>query len=261
MRGKETIDPERIPRHIAIIMDGNGRWAKARGLKRYMGHNKGVEAVREAVEGCAELGVPFLTVFAFSTENWQRPRTEVNALMELMVRSLHTEMDSMQRNGVKLSAFGDLSALPSRTRKHLEKAIEETRHNTRLTLTLALSYSARWEIMQAIRKIARQVETGNLKTEAITEQVFEQFLASYPLPDPELLIRTSGEQRISNFMLWQIAYTELYFTPVLWPDFKRTHLFEAVAEFQSRRRRFGLTDEQIAAVSESHPFPATIKKV
>lgn len=260
MRGKEAVDPERLPRHVAIIMDGNGRWAKARGLKRYLGHSRGVDAVREALEGCAELGIPFLTVFAFSTENWQRPRTEVNALMELMVRSLHTEMESMQRNGVRLSAFGDLAALPARTRKHLQKAIEETRNNTRITLTLALSYSARWEILRAAQMLAREAQNGNLSPEAITEEVFNRFLATYPLPDPELLIRTSGEQRISNFMLWQIAYTELYFTPVLWPDFKRNHLFEAVFEFQSRRRRFGLTDEQIDSLSEAHVSQATINK-
>ncbi|MCS6982478.1 MAG: isoprenyl transferase [Flavobacteriales bacterium] len=245
MTAKDSLDPRRIPRHIAIIMDGNGRWARQRGLKRHMGHRKGVDAVRRAVEACAEIGVEYLTVFAFSTENWQRPASEVNALMDLMVRTLNSEMDSLQRNGVRLSAFGDLDSLPSRTRTRLFQAIEDTRHNTRITLSLALSYSARWEILQAVQKLAADVEGGRLHPKDITHTVFRQYLATYPLPDPELLIRTSGEQRISNFLLWQIAYTELYFTPVLWPDFTKEHLFEAVAEFQRRQRRFGLTDEQL----------------
>ncbi|MCS6979376.1 MAG: isoprenyl transferase [Flavobacteriales bacterium] len=260
MSGKEALDPERIPRHIAIIMDGNGRWATSRGLKRYLGHNKGVEAVREAVEGCVEIGVSYLTVFAFSTENWQRPKSEVDALMSLLVKSLHSEVPTMDRNGVRLSAFGDLDSLPSRARKNLEKAMEQTRHNQRLNFNLALSYSARWEILEAVRKIAEKVEAGMLRPSDISDDILRQNMASWPLPDPELLIRTSGEQRISNFLLWQIAYTELYFTPVLWPDFKRTHLFEAVAEFQRRQRRFGLTDEQIVGQAHLKPARAAIKK-
>lgn len=239
------IDAARVPRHIAIIMDGNGRWAKQHGLQRVEGHMNGVRGVREALTGATEIGVTHLTLYAFSTENWNRPSDEVNALMDLLVRTVVNELDELHENSVRLNAIGDLDSLPPGCRSTLEDAMRRTAGNTRITLTLALSYSARWELVRAARSIATAVRNGELDPDAIDERTVADHLATRNMPDPELLIRTSGEQRISNFLLWQIAYAELWFTPVLWPDFRREHLFQAVLDFQSRERRFGLISEQV----------------
>ncbi|HRO97915.1 MAG TPA: isoprenyl transferase [Flavobacteriales bacterium] len=239
------IDAARVPRHIAIIMDGNGRWAKQHGLQRVEGHMNGVRGVREALTGATEIGVTHLTLYAFSTENWNRPSDEVNALMDLLVRTVVNELDELHENSVRLNAIGDLDSLPPGCRSTLEDAMRRTTGNTRITLTLALSYSARWELVRAARSIATAVRNGELDPDAIDERTVADHLATRNMPDPELLIRTSGEQRISNFLLWQIAYAELWFTPVLWPDFRREHLFQAVLDFQSRERRFGLISEQV----------------
>ncbi|KHJ38529.1 ditrans,polycis-undecaprenyl-diphosphate synthase ((2E,6E)-farnesyl-diphosphate specific) [Pedobacter glucosidilyticus] len=246
MSFREQINVSKLPEHVAIIMDGNGRWAKEQGKLRVFGHKNGVLAVRDTVEGAAELGVKNLTLYAFSTENWNRPKLEVTALMELLVSTISKETRTLMDNNVRLNAIGNLDALPSRCYKELKEAMAKTAGNTRLTLTLALSYSSRWEITEASKKIAADVVAGKLKEEDITEALFSSYLTTHNLPDPELMIRTSGEHRISNYLLWQLAYAELYFTHKLWPDFRREDLFEAIFDYQQRERRFGLTSEQIS---------------
>ena len=242
---KESIDPQRLPEHIAIIMDGNGRWAKEKGRFRIFGHENGVKAVREVSEGCAELGVKYLTLYAFSTENWNRPKFEVNALMTLLVKTIRNETKTLMKNGIKLDAIGDRSTLPSECLKELDEAIEITKDNDRMTLILALSYSAKWDIVNATKSIAQKAVSGEIKVEDITEELINNTLTTHKYPHPELMIRTSGELRISNFLLWEIAYSELYFTTVLWPDYRKEHLYEAIVDFQSRERRFGKTSEQL----------------
>jgi undecaprenyl diphosphate synthase len=242
---KSQIILEKLPRHIAIIMDGNGRWAKQHGKPRIFGHRNGVTAVREATEAAAELGVEYLTLYAFSTENWSRPKIEVGALMRLLVESLHKEMNTLNKNNIRLQAIGDLSKLPERTYQALQEGIENTRDNTRMTLVLALNYSAKWEITEASRRLAKRVQAGVLDPADIDEQTFADALSTSGMPDPELLIRTSGETRISNFMLWQIAYAELYFSSVFWPDFRKQHLYQAIIDYQQRERRFGKISEQL----------------
>lgn len=228
-----------LPRHIAIIMDGNGRWARKKGAKRIFGHQNAVEAVRQTAEACARLGIEYLTMYAFSTENWDRPPDEVNALMELLVATIRKETDTLNKNNIRLHAIGDLPSLPVGCQQELQVSIDLTRQNTGLNLVLALSYSGRWEIVQAVRAIAAQIREGRLLEKNITIETFSNYLCTAGIPDPELLIRTSGEMRISNFLLWQIAYTELYITDVLWPDFREQHLLQAIEEFQKRDRRFG----------------------
>jgi len=243
---KESIDSNNLPQHIAVIMDGNGRWAKKQGLmNRLLGHTNAIKAVKEVTEGSAELGIKYLTLYAFSTENWSRPQEEVNGLMELLVSTIRKEIKTLQDNNVSLLAIGDIESLPINCQKELAEAIKATSTNSGLKLVLALSYSGRWEIGNAVSKIAKAVERGDLKASDVNEKVFESYLNTQGIPDPELLIRTSGEMRISNFLLWQIAYTELYITPVLWPDFRREHLHEAILAFQKRERRFGKTSEQL----------------
>lgn len=242
---KDNIDRTKLPQHIAIIMDGNGRWAKGLGKLRVFGHKNGVSAVREVLEGAIELGIPYLTLYAFSSENWNRPKLEVRALMELLISSLNKELVTFQKNGVKLNAIGNLAELPKNTQKTLNDTIEATKENVKCTLTLALSYGSRVEILDATKKIARQLALGTLKEEDITEGLFSQNLYTADLPDPDLMIRTSGEQRISNYLLWQMAYTELWFSPKMWPEFSRNDLFEAIFDYQSRERRFGKTSEQL----------------
>jgi undecaprenyl diphosphate synthase len=234
-----------LPRHIAVIMDGNGRWAKKRGATRIFGHKSATKSVREVTEECAELGIEFLTLYAFSTENWGRPKVEVDALMELLVSSLRKELNTLMKNNVKLNAIGDISGLPKNCRNKLKDTIKETAENNGLTLTLALNYSGRWDIVNAARKYAEAAKEGKVKTENITEDLFSKYMVTNEMPDPELLIRTSGELRISNFLLWQLAYTELYFTDVLWPDFRKNHLKEALVSYQKRERRFGKISEQV----------------
>lgn len=245
MSFKEQINISKLPRHIAVIMDGNGRWAKEKGKLRVFGHKNGVIAVRETVEAAAELGVENLTLYAFSTENWNRPKLEVNALMELLVSTISKETKTLMKNNVRLNAIGDLKALPKRCYEELLEAMNTTAVNTGLTLTLALSYSSRWEITDAVKKIAEEVKAGKLDTQDINEKLFSSYLSTGDLPDPELMIRTSGEHRISNYLLWQLAYAELYFTPTLWPDFRKEDLYKAIVNYQQRERRFGLTSEQV----------------
>ena len=242
---KARIDPERVPGHVAIIMDGNGRWAKQHGEHRIVGHANGVRSVREALTGAREIGVKHLTLYAFSTENWNRPESEVNALMDLLVKTVVDELAELHANSVRLKAIGDLESLPDTCRDTLKDAIRRTAGNDRITLTLALSYSARWELTEMARRIAVKAKAGELDPASIDESTVSANLCTAGTPDPELLIRTSGELRISNFLLWQIAYAELWFTPVLWPDFRKEHLFNAVLDYQSRERRFGKTSEQI----------------
>ena len=237
----EEINKNNLPKHIAITMDGNGRWAKSKGKLRIFGHNNGVKAVRDTVEAAAEIGIKFLTLYAFSTENWNRPSKEVNALMTLLVSAINKETKTLMDNNIKLSTIGDTDSLPSKAKKELAEAIDKTKGNTRMTLVLALSYSGRWDILNAVNEITNK-GVGNDK---ITEEQFQQYLSTKSVPDPELLIRTSGEYRISNFLLWQIAYSELYFTDTLWPDFRRADLAKAILDYQSRERRFGKTTEQI----------------
>lgn len=246
---KEHIDFNNLPRHIAVIMDGNGRWAKKKGALRIFGHRNAVEAVRDITEGCGELGIKYLTLYAFSTENWSRPKAEIDGLMELLVNTLKQEIKRLTENQVKLITIGETSHLPGECQKNLEWAIDQTKNNTGLTLILALSYSGRWEIIKAVKALAKEVHDGNIKVEDINEHLFENYLQTSGIPDPELLIRTSGELRISNFLLWQIAYTELYITPTLWPDFRKEHLYEAIWSYQQRERRFGKTSEQLNPVS------------
>lgn len=243
---KENIDLQKLPSHIAIIMDGNGRWAKRHQHDdRIFGHQNGVTAVREVTEACAELGVNYLTLYAFSTENWSRPKEEVNALMDLLVETIHKETDTLMNNNVRLNTIGDIASLPEKCKMKLLEVIDATQKNDRTTLTLALSYSSRWELISAMKKIARKIKKEELQPENITEEIVNENLNTAGMPDPELLIRTSGEYRISNYLLWQIAYTELYFTSILWPDFTRENLYEAIIDFQKRERRFGKTSEQL----------------
>lgn len=239
------IDKTRLPKHIAIIMDGNGRWAKQQGKDRVYGHQHGVQSVREATEGAAQVGIQYLTLYAFSTENWNRPKAEIDALMELLVKTIHLETPTLTKNKVRLMAIGDLESLPPNCYKELMEAIDETSQNDGLTLVLALSYSSRWEIVNATKKIASAVKSGILKEEEINDKLFASFLSTKSIPDPELLIRTSGELRISNFLLWQCAYTEFCFLEKMWPEFKREDLFYAILDFQQRERRFGKTSEQV----------------
>jgi undecaprenyl diphosphate synthase len=242
----ERIDTGKLPKHVAVIMDGNGRWAKQRGEKRIFGHQNGVRAVKETVEAAAELGVSYLTLYAFSTENWNRPQEEVNALMELLVSTIRSETDTLNKNQIRLLAIGDIDSLPENCRRELQETIDITSGNTRLSLVLALSYSAKWELTRAVKNISMEVLKGALLPENITESLFSEYLSTKGIPDPELLIRTSGERRVSNFLLWQLAYAEFYFTDVLWPDFDRQEFFNAIVDFQNRERRFGLTSEQIS---------------
>jgi undecaprenyl diphosphate synthase len=243
---KKKIDTEKLPSHIAIIMDGNGRWAKGKGKFRIFGHQNGVKAVREAAEACADLGIENLTLYAFSTENWSRPKDEVNALMELLVSTIKKETSTLMKNNIRLRAIGDMNDLPPKCQRELQEAIEETSGNTRLNLILALSYSAKWDLTHAVQKIAMDFNEQKITLSDINEQLIDSYLSTAAYPHPELMIRTSGEQRISNFLLWELAYSELYFTPKLWPDFNREDLYEAIINYQSRERRFGKTSEQIA---------------
>ena len=242
----EKIDKNRLPRHIAIIMDGNGRWAKEKGEDRLFGHFHGVESVRNIVEGCAELGVGYLTLYAFSTENWDRPEYEVVGLMELLVSTIRNEVESLDKNNIRLHVIGDMSMLPDYAQKELNEALEITKDNTGLNLIMALSYSGRWELLNAVKNIAWEVKQGRLSVEEIGQDTLQRFLCTSGFPDPELMIRTSGEYRISNFLLYQLAYAELYFTNVRWPDFRKDNLYEAIWDYQNRERRFGKTSDQLA---------------
>ncbi len=242
---KEELINKGIPKHVAIIMDGNGRWAKQKGEDRVFGHMNGVSSIRDVLKAAIELGVSYLTLYAFSTENWDRPKEEVDALMNLLVKSLLEEIEELNKNGVSLNAIGDLKQLPDNAQALLKKSIDLTKENKVITLSLALSYSARWEIMNATKKIAEKVKDGSVSPEGINEEMFSNELTTVGLPDPELLIRTSGEQRISNFLLWQLAYAEFYFTEELWPDFDKESFFKAIASYQVRERRFGKISEQI----------------
>jgi undecaprenyl diphosphate synthase len=245
MTGKAEIDTQNIPAHVAVIMDGNGRWAKQRGGLRVFGHQSAITAVRETVEEAAELGVRFLTLYAFSTENWNRPALEVMALMQLLVHTIRQETATLLKNSIRLEAIGDLATLPKSCQRELAEAMELTKDGSRMTLVLALSYSGRWDLTQAAKRMAADVATGQLQPGQVTEATVASYLVTAKMPDPELLIRTSGEQRISNFLLWQLAYTELYITDLLWPDFRKEHFQEAIRAYQRRERRFGKTSEQI----------------
>ena len=245
MSYKDQIDLQKLPRHIAVIMDGNGRWAKGKGKLRVFGHHNGVLSVRDVVEGAGDLGIEYLTLYTFSAENWSRPKFEVIAIMELLISTLNKEIAKLMNNNVRLNAIGDLNMLPDKCHKELNNAISKTAANTGLVLTLALSYSSRGEIVQAAKKLAAKVQSGELQPADIDEKMFEDNLYTGGMPNPELLIRTSGEYRISNYLLWQIAYAELYFTAKLWPDFRREDLYEAILDYQKRERRFGMTSEQV----------------
>jgi undecaprenyl diphosphate synthase len=242
---KNSILKNKVPKHLAIIMDGNGRWAKLKNKPRVFGHKNGVSSVRETIEGCRELGIKHLTLYAFSTENWNRPKLEVKTLMSLLVSSLKKELKSLQENNIRLNTIGNLLDLPKNARKELNEVIEKTKNNTSLTLTLALSYGSRDEIVNVIKNISKKVVNNELQVEEINENIINNHLYTFSLPDVDFMIRTSGEKRISNFLLWQIAYAELYFTNTLWPDFKKENLFNAIVEYQNRERRFGKTSEQI----------------
>lgn len=245
---KELIDTGNLPKHIAVIMDGNGRWAQNQGAARIFGHRNAIKAVREVTEGCAELGVSFLTLYAFSTENWARPEFEVKALMELLVQSIGNELPTMQKNNVKLDTIGDMASLPRSCQRQLAEAIEATRQNTGLNLILALGYSGKWDITQAARKIAEDVRNGVVQPAEVNEELIAANLSTAPRPEVDLMLRTGGDHRISNFLLWQLAYSELYFyEDLFWPDFRREHLYEAILSYQNRERRFGKTGEQIKA--------------
>ena len=242
---KEQVLKEKLPQHIAIIMDGNGRWAKKQGKQRYEGHYQGVETVREITEAAAELGVKYLTLYAFSTENWRRPKEEVDALMQLFVQTIEQELPTLNENNIRLKAIGDIESMPEENVKKLKETIAKTEGNNKMTLVLALSYSGRWEIVDAVKKILKDHEKGLVDIETLTDEVFASYLNTAGIPDPELLIRTSGEMRISNYLLWQIAYTELYITQKLWPEFEKEDFYEAIIDFQNRERRFGMTGEQV----------------
>ncbi len=241
----KQIDPTNIPKHIAVIMDGNGRWAQQQGHERLYGHNYGVESVREVLKAAKELKVNYLTLYAFSTENWNRPKEEVEGLMDLLIRTIAGEVDELNSKGIRLLTIGDTEGLPEGCRNELKKAIEITSHNTETSLILALNYSARWEIINATKNIAKRIKNGDIDFDSIDDKMFDEELTTSGIPDPELLIRTSGEHRVSNFLLWQIAYSEFYFTDVLWPDFTKEDLYKAVLDYQSRERRFGLVSAQI----------------
>jgi undecaprenyl diphosphate synthase len=246
---KEHIDLNNLPQHLAIIMDGNGRWAKKKGAMRIFGHRNAIQAVKDVTEGCAELGIKYLTLYAFSTENWTRPKAEVDGLMELLVSTIKGEIKTLMDNKVRLTTIGETSQLPPDCQNNLAWAMSQTKNNTGLTLILALSYGGRREIINAVKQLAAEVKSGKVAPEEINERVLENYLQTSGIPDPELLIRTSGEMRVSNFLLWQIAYTELFITPTLWPDFRREHLYEAIWSYQQRERRFGKTSEQLNPVS------------
>jgi undecaprenyl diphosphate synthase len=241
----ESINKNNLPKHLAIIMDGNGRWAKQKGLLRAFGHENGTKSVKVTVETCAKLGIENLTLYAFSTENWNRPKLEVDTLMNLLISSLKKEFETLQKNNIKLNCIGTIDLLPSKAKKELLEVIEKTKNNTRMTLTLALSYGSREEMLNAVKNICDKVKNNIISIDSIDESIINQHLYTHNLPDVDLLIRTSGEHRISNFLLWQIAYAELYFTDVLWPDFKEEDLYEAIISYQKRERRFGKTSEQI----------------
>lgn len=242
---KGEIIKERLPRHVAIIMDGNGRWAKGQGKFRVFGHTKGVDTVKEITETAADLGIKYLTLYAFSTENWSRPIKEVNALMDLLVRTIKKEMPTLMKNNIRLDAIGNLDSLPKKCLENLNEAKEKTSNNSGMTLVLALSYSAKWDICDAVKRIASDVQAGLINQDQINDDLISKYLSTHGIPEPELLIRTSGELRISNFLLWEIAYSELYFTDVLWPDFRKEELFKALIDYQKRERRFGKTSEQL----------------
>jgi undecaprenyl diphosphate synthase len=245
MSSNTTIDKDNLPQHLAIIMDGNGRWAKQKGFLRAFGHKNGTKSVRTTVESCAKLGIKNLTLYAFSTENWNRPKLEVETLMKLLISSLKKELDTLQKNNIRLNAIGNLDLLPGSAQKELLTVIEKTKENSRMTLTLALSYGSREELLNAVKKISSKVKNNIISQDDIDESIINQHLYTHNLPDVDLVIRTSGEHRISNFLLWQIAYAEFYFTDVLWPDFKETDLYDAIISYQKRERRFGKTSEQI----------------
>jgi len=242
---KEKINIKKLPVHVAIIMDGNGRWALKQGEDRVFGHHKGVDAVREIAETAAEIGVKYLTLYTFSTENWNRPQNEVNALMSLFVETIEKEIPTLNKNNIRLNAIGDLQSLPEENYDRLVNTMDKTAKNNRMTLTLALSYSSRWEITKAVNDIIKDFSNNKIEKAKIDEKQFEKYLNTNNMPDPELLIRTSGEMRISNYLLWQIAYTELYFTQKLWPEFGAEDFYAAILEYQSRERRFGMTSEQL----------------
>jgi len=245
MSFKDKLIKDRVPLHVAIIMDGNGRWAAQFGNERTFGHEHGVEAVRSVVEGASEIGIKYLTLYAFSTENWSRPQEEVDALMGLLVHAISEETDELLKSNVRLQVIGDVKSLPEHVQEKLAWSIDKLKSSSGLTLVLALSYSSKWEIVEAVKKIAEQVKSGKLEPPEINCEMMDSFLHTSEMPDPELLIRTSGECRISNFLLWQIAYSELYFTPKLWPDFRKEDLYEAISDFQNRERRFGKTSQQL----------------
>jgi len=249
MKLSEQIDKKRLPRHVAMIMDGNGRWAQKKGGERLFGHRNGVESVRQVVEAAGELGVEYLTLYAFSTENWRRPRTEIDGLMTLLTNTISNETKKLNENNVRLLVIGNVTDLPKSVQKHLMNSVKSLSGNTGLTLVLALSYSGRWELTDAVKRMCVDAKSGKLDTDHIDACLIESYLATSFMPDPELLIRTSGERRISNFLLWQLAYTELYFTPVLWPDYRKEHFYEAIIDFQRRERRFGKVSEKLRAIT------------
>ena len=242
---KDKIDLKRLPRHIAIIMDGNGRWAKEQGQDRLFGHYHGVQSVRNIVEGCAELGIEYLTLYAFSTENWERPEKEVSGLMDLLVDTIRKEVDTLNKNNIRLHVIGNLEMLPTFANSEMQDALEMTSHNTGMNLVMALSYSSRWELVNAVKNIALDAQAGKLDANNITSDTLENYLCTRNIPDPELMIRTSGDFRVSNFLLYQLAYTELYFTETRWPDFRKENLYEAILDYQGRERRFGKISEQV----------------
>jgi undecaprenyl diphosphate synthase len=246
MDWKDKIDLARLPKHIAVIMDGNGRWAKEQGKPRVFGHRNGVKSVREITEGAAEIGIEYLTLYAFSTENWKRPKLEISALMRLLVETVYQETNTLMENNIRLQAIGEIDKLPKATYKALLEGIENTKNNTRMTLVLALNYSGRWDITQASQKLATSVANGELQASDIDAKRIASALSTHGMPDPELLIRTSGENRISNFLLWELAYAEFYFSPVFWPDFRKPNFYQAIVDYQQRERRFGKISEQIA---------------
>jgi undecaprenyl diphosphate synthase len=242
---RAQINIEKLPKHVAIIMDGNGRWAKAQGKNRVWGHREGVRTVREITESAAELGIQYLTLYTFSTENWNRPAFEVNALMTLLVETVKSEIETLMKNNIRLKAIGDIEKMPSKTYKALLDGIDKTQNNTGMTLVLALNYSAKWELLRGVQRLAEKAVRGQMKPSEITEAHFEAELTTSGMPDPELMIRTSGETRISNFLLWQLAYAEFYFTATYWPDFKKKDFYQAILSYQDRERRFGMISEQI----------------
>jgi len=244
---KEKLDKEKIPEHVAIIMDGNGRWAERHGKARFFGHERGVDSVRIVLKAAGEIGIKYLTLYAFSTENWNRPKKEVDALMELLVHAIEIETEELNKNNVRLSVIGDINSMPVKVRKKLEECMKILDSNTGINLVLALSYSAKWEIVNAVQNLLRESIENKIRPEEINNELFESYLNTAKIPDPDMLIRTSGEYRISNFLLWQIAYSELYFTEKLWPDFGAEDLFKAIYDFQNRERRFGKTSEQLVS--------------